>query len=320
MEGHQRHQGGEHSTVLIDCLILAALASATNMWTLHRLNRSDREGFVGSFALRMMVKEQTQLLRGERVEVLALFSNPSLQHLPSSVSKEINQPSGPLALGRELKSLLRSVPSPYVYVEPAATIEDVAAAVRRHNPQLAIFSGHSMSGSLLLERPDGAVDLPTSDDFLAALEPEEGVDSKLRCLVLNGCDTIGFAEALIPRFPNLRVVCWKGLADDAASRAFMSGFYGAVGTDLLADVSLEIEAAFEAGLDAFHEAGFTRGDPTPYLHRGLDHAHVLAPRFGECEACSPPVHGCPSLVSFEGGAVRVVGGLQEPYPGGESVV
>ena len=65
-----------------------------------------------------------------------------------------------LQLGRELKSLLRSVPSPYVFVEPAATLVDVRTAMQEYNPQLAIFSGHSLVGSLVLELPDGSVDLP----------------------------------------------------------------------------------------------------------------------------------------------------------------
>jgi len=293
--GHAPHEGGEHSTILLDCLALAALASATNMWTLHRLNRSDREGFVNSYALRAMVTEQTQLLNGQRVELLALFANPSLQHLPPHIAKRIHQPTGPLALGRELKALLRSVPSAYVYIEPAATIDDIFQAVQTHNPQFAIFSGHSMSGSILLELPDGTVDLPSSDDVIAALEVEEGTQSKLRCIVLNGCDTISLAKSIIARFPTLQVVCWQGLADDAAARAFMSGFYDSVGADLFADVVVDIDAAFEQGLDAFKEAGFMLGDPTLYLHED-GHPHVADPQFGECEGCSPPVHGQPALV------------------------
>ena len=112
--------------------------------------------------LQAMVTEQTQLLSGERIELLAIFSNPSLRHVSANLGPHLTKAGGSahLQLGRELKSLLRSVPSPYVFVEPAATLEDVRSAVEEHNPQIAIFSGHSLVGSLVLELPDGSVDLP----------------------------------------------------------------------------------------------------------------------------------------------------------------
>ena len=85
-----------------------------------------------------MVTEQTQLLSGERIELLAIFSNPSLRHVSANLGPHLTKAGGSahLQLGRELKSLLRSVPSPYVFVEPAATLEDVRSAVEEHNPQV----------------------------------------------------------------------------------------------------------------------------------------------------------------------------------------
>ena len=50
--------------------------------------------------------------------------------------------------------------------------------------------------------------------------------------------------------------------------------------------------------------GFQCGDPSPYLHPP-DHPHVLEPQFGQCEGCSPPVHGEPALVWSRDGAVHV---------------
>ena len=42
---------GTHSSILIDCLVLAFIASCTNVLALKRLNRSDRISFISSFAL-----------------------------------------------------------------------------------------------------------------------------------------------------------------------------------------------------------------------------------------------------------------------------
>ena len=152
--------------------------------------------------------------------------------------------------------------------------------------------------------PDGSIDLPASDDFIAALMPADGLMTKLRGIVLNGCDTIALAKSITLRFPNLLVVCWQSLADDAAARTFMAGFYGALASDLAADTKIDIESAFAAGLAAFQSQGFKYGDPSIYLHP-QGHPHLLEPCFGRCQGCSPPVHGQPALVCCVDGHVHV---------------
>jgi len=297
-----------HSPILLDCLVLAFIASCTNVLALKRLNRSDRISFISSFALQAMVTEQTQLLSGERIELLAIFSNPSLRHVSANLGPHLTKAGGSahLQLGRELKSLLRSVPSPYVFVEPAATLEDVRSAVEEHNPQIAIFSGHSLVGSLVLELPDGSVDLPSEGDFIDALVlgARPNARKKLRCVVLNGCETISLARSIVGRCQNLQVVCWQSITDDSAARAFMIGFYRTVGADLMQDTVVNVEAAYRAGLASFEEQGFVLGDPSPHLHPP-EHEHIAAPRYGECQGCSPPVHGQLALVSCKDGRLHV---------------
>lgn len=298
-----------HSPILLDCLVLALIASLTNVLALKRLNRSDRISFISSFALQAMVTEQTQLLSGERIELLAIFSNPSLRQVSATnLGPHLNKGGvQALQLRKELKSLLRSVPSPYVFVEPAATLEDVRSAVEEHNPQIAIFSGHSLVGSLVLELPDGSVDLPSEGDFIDALvlgANRTNARKKLRCVVLNGCETISLARSIVGRCQNLQVVCWQSITDDSAARAFMIGFYRTVGADLVQDTVVNVEAAYRAGLATFEEQGFVLGDPSPYLHPP-EHEHIAAPRFGECEGCSPPVHGQLALVSCKDGRLHV---------------
>jgi len=298
--------GSGHSAVLLDCIALALIAMVTNVCTLHRLNHSERISFVNSYVLHSKVSEQSQLLTGQRVELLALFSNPWLRRaVPASLRHLTRAQLGPLSLGRELKSLLRTVPSPYVHVEPAATLEDVRVAIQQYNPQIALFSGHSLAGSLAFELPNGSVDLPEAHDLMAALQPANGPKSKLRCLVLNGCDTIELALSLVRRMPALTVVCWRSLAEDAAARAFAAGFYRAIGSDMVARAQLvAVEAAYQAGLSTFEEQGFVYGDPSLYLHPS-DHPHMHAPELFNCEGCSPPVHGQPVLLSHVEGEVCV---------------
>ena len=44
-----------HTTVLLDCIVLAAIAMVTNMCTLHRLNHAERISFVNSYVLHSKV-------------------------------------------------------------------------------------------------------------------------------------------------------------------------------------------------------------------------------------------------------------------------
>ena len=88
------HAHATHSTILIDCLVLALIASFTNVLALKRLNRSDRISFINSIALQSMVTEQTQLLSGQRIELLAIFSNPSLCHSSADIGPHLSMSGG----------------------------------------------------------------------------------------------------------------------------------------------------------------------------------------------------------------------------------
>ena len=56
-------------------------------------------------------------------------------------SVPINVQLKPLALGQELKFLLRSVPNIHIAVEPAAALADVEQRVIAHDPRIILFSG-----------------------------------------------------------------------------------------------------------------------------------------------------------------------------------
>ena len=88
--------------------------------------------------------------RGESRDLLALFSNPAA---PQQLQLR------PLQLGQELKFLLRSIPIETLSVEPAASLVDVEGAIKRCDPMLLLFSGHSFAGSLAFELPSGRIEL-----------------------------------------------------------------------------------------------------------------------------------------------------------------
>tara|TARA_B110001452_G_scaffold170726_1_gene142893 strand:- start:174 stop:1445 length:1272 start_codon:yes stop_codon:yes gene_type:complete len=315
-----------HSRTMLDCLLLSVGALLALLLAARRLNRFERESFVGWWAALGKLHDQADAIAGGQVELLALFSNPRgaathhhHAHGPHAPPGGESLAVGPLRLGHELKALMRAVPSLHVAIEPAASLVDVPAALSRHRPRLVAFSGHAMRGSLVFETADGrgGVELPPPHAFISALRAAavgEGEGAgRLQCVVLNGCDTAELGAQIVRALPQLRVICWAGLAEDAAARAFASGLYDALGAFAAARKSLEpalVELAYWSGLERFLEDGFRCGDPRAYLHPpGHPHLHLRAPVLdGSCEGCCPPVHGEVVLMRSVDGKVEVLSG------------
>ena len=298
-----------HSRFVLDCLGLGTVATVALLVALRRINRFERQSFINTFILMHKTHDQHQLLAGGRVELLALFSNPS-------VRAEVHVQ--PLKLGQELRSLLHAVPSVYTAIRPAAALADVADAMQQHNPQIALFSGHCFMGRLAFELPSGELDLPTHEEFISMLQV---ASSRLRGVVLNGCDCLRLGAEIVRRLPQVHVICWASPAEDAAARTFAHGFYDEVGTMLVTGETLNLEASYDAGLHAFREAGFVVGDPQAFAHPP-SHPHHCRPCFDvPCDGCCPPVHGRPVLLwsvegevhgrDGEGGPVRL---LADAFP------
>ena len=273
-----------HSQLIVDCLVIATCATLVLFYALRRANRAERQAFIDSFVLRCKVNDQRQLLVGDRIELLALFSNPSVH---SGLNLQ------PLKLGKELKSLLEAIPSVFTAVQPAATLHDVRVTLRQHNPQIALFSGHCFMDRLAFELPSGCVDLPSSADLISALNPT--LNSRLRCVVLNGCRTSNLAADIVCSIPQIAVICWSSLAEDSAARAFARGLYDHIGSALLTSGTFDLRQAYLAGFQAFIKSGYVYGDPAQYAHPP-SHQHLQRPSFTNCIGCCPPVHGCPVLL------------------------
>ena len=52
--------------------------------------------------------------------------------------------------------------------------------------------------------------------------------ARLKCVVLNGCQTDEIGRHLVRALPKIAVVCWSSVAEDSAARAFAVGFYAAI--------------------------------------------------------------------------------------------
>ena len=55
---------------------------------------------------------------------------------------------------------------------------------------------------------------------------------RLRCVVLNGCETSNIGRSVLASLPGVAVVCWESVAEDSAARAFAVGFYACVAQHL----------------------------------------------------------------------------------------
>ena len=162
--------------------------------------------------------------------------------------------------------------------------------------------------------PDGRVELPAAKAFVAALRRARGDAAvRLQCIVLNGCDTCELGVHVVSAMPWLRVVCWAGLVEDSAARAFAGGLNDALGTFLAARKPLSsdlFELAYWAGIERFTQRGFRFGDPRRYLHVP-GHAHVAAPELPYTSHW-PPVHGEAVMLRNVGGEVQImVGGVDQ---------
>lgn len=109
---------------------------------------------------------------------------------------------------------------------PAATYEDMLDGMNDKRPHVVHFSGHGGGRGLLFDNgsasdPDGVdVTYENLADLLAA------TDDPPRLLVLNACDTLNGAEALLPAVPV--VIAMSDTISDAAAAIFASKFYAAI--------------------------------------------------------------------------------------------
>lgn len=285
--------------VLVYALAIATLFLLILLASARQLNRSERATFINAYVLLSRVAAQERRIERVEIELLGIFSNP---RVTAAVVRDMLRP---LALGQEIKFLLRAVPNDNLAIEAAASLADVAPALRKHNPRALHFSGHSVSNSLVFEQPNGQLELPPPADLIAQLT--ERIAPRLRLIFLNGCKTAELGHTIVSAEPRLAVVCWATIVEDAAARAFAQGFYDAIGDHLKrSDDPPDLLTAFRSGLERFATDGGKLGNPEHYLHQDPHHPHMLRPDFRGCEGCQPPVHGVVVALSSVRGTVSTL--------------
>lgn len=258
-------------------LLLATFGGVLLLSGARRINRFERLGFARSYFQQLRLEEHAGALAGERIELLAIFANPTL-----SKRQQAEFGLHPLRLGQELKFLLRAVPRVHLELEPAATFDDARTAVLRHNPRTVMFSGHTLAqrlgiSTLAFEMHNSRVDLQSSPEHFVAMLAEAcaAPGSKLECVFLNACLTSPLAFAVMRALPHLHVICWSSITEDSAARYLSAGFADAIGEDLREGAvggppELRLRRAFARGCDAFLSVGCRFGDPVSAArHRGF---------------------------------------------------
>lgn len=113
-----------------------------------------------------------------------------------------------------------------LHYRPAATFEDMLDGMNDIRPHVIHFSGHGGNAGILFD--NGSVDKPegVGMDFDKLGKLLAATDEAPRLLVLNACDTLDGAEALLDAVPV--VVAMSDSITDTAAVVFATKFYSAI--------------------------------------------------------------------------------------------
>lgn len=103
---------------------------------------------------------------------------------------------------------------------------------------------------------------PTPLEFIRLLQslPHRQLQ-RLECIVLNACRSSSpLADMIHSEFPDLLIVSWSTLLDDAAACTFASGFYGFLGIECRRGHAGDLVDAIVSAAGEFH-AKFSRFNP-----------------------------------------------------------
>lgn len=165
-----------------------------------------------------------------------------------------------LAIGEELRgikdALRASARSKFFEFHEVldATTDSLQAALAQHKPEVVHFSGHAEKSGILLPASPGDAGFPVPISALATLF--QGITPRVRCVLLNACDTLPSATSLAGA-----VDCAIGtpvpIIDTSAAR-FAASFYRELA------FGNNIEAAVRSATNGVHLTGFT-GFPLPTI-------------------------------------------------------
>lgn len=164
----------------------------------------------------------------ERLRVAYLAANPRVTDVDVDSGEVI---STRIRVDKEIRDVQeevrRSLHRDNIDIKPwvAATPIDVLNALNDQRPHVMHFSGHAGEG--LLEFDDGEIE---PEPYLVSLEQLAkalgATNPAPQVLVLNACDTLAGAEALLPAVPV--IVATSATITDLAANVFAVRFYAAV--------------------------------------------------------------------------------------------
>lgn len=111
---------------------------------------------------------------------------------------------------------------------PAATFQDLIDGLNDIRPHIVHFSGHGGSTGIALSNEDLSDPEMAMVQFRLLMKALDATDTPPQLLVLNACNTLEGAEALLPAVPI--VIAMSDSIMDLAAAVFAKGFYGAIGS------------------------------------------------------------------------------------------
>jgi hypothetical protein len=152
----------------------------------------------------------------EKLRVLYLTANPGMDLRTDMEVRQVQQ----ALRGAKYRDLVD------VQQRPAATFQDLLDGLNDIRPHIVHFSGHGGDESLVFD--GGDIQSPSEKfiDFGLLMKALDATDAPPRLLVLNACDTLDGAAAILPAVPV--VIAMSDAVLDFAAILFAQQFYAAV--------------------------------------------------------------------------------------------
>jgi hypothetical protein len=133
---------------------------------------------------------------------------------PLRVDREIRKFLEAQALSSHKKKLF------HLENKGAVQINEIHRHIRIFRPDIIHFSGHGEAGSIFLEDEGGEIVAVSGRELVELFDI---LEQKIRCLVLNACETSLDARSIARRVGV--VIVWAGMVPDSAAIVFSTHFY-----------------------------------------------------------------------------------------------
>lgn len=173
----------------------------------------------------------------EKLRVLYLTANPAMD---LRIDVEVRQVQQALR-GAKYRDLVT------IEHRPAATFQDLMDGLNDVHPHIVHFSGHGGGESLLMD--GGALESPSEHklSFQLLVKALDATDTPSTLLVLNACDTLDGADAILPAVPV--VIGMSDELPDLAAILFAQQFYAALASGQSVDSALkQAKVAIDAAM------------------------------------------------------------------------